>query len=138
VQQVAEGGWDEFFGVQLGTRRELERDVRDELRSVRTQVAQGLPVTRRWTITADLGKVPAGRRDAVCYMWQIGRGKETQMVEVYISGTAMASENEYLPVEVAHAKETNGRSVVTTLVGLDEPPRQISVTTAGISHTLPD
>jgi hypothetical protein len=50
----------------------------------------------------------------------------------------MASANEHLPPEVARAKETNGRSVVASLLGLDEPPEEPSVTTAGISHTLPD
>jgi hypothetical protein len=50
----------------------------------------------------------------------------------------MASENAYLPREVAQAKETNGRSVVSTLLALDDPAEQVSVTTAGISLTLPD
>lgn len=50
----------------------------------------------------------------------------------------MASDNEYLPREVAQAKDTDGRSVLQTLVALDEPPEQVMVSTAGISLTLPD
>jgi TIR domain len=137
VERLSESQWEEFFGY-TDLLAERERDVRDELRSVRTQVAQGLPVTRRWTIEADLGKVSAGRRDAVSYLWQIKRGEETRLVQVFISSTAIASENEFLPHEVAQAKETNGRSVVVTLLTLDDPPEQPSVTTAGISDTLPD
>jgi hypothetical protein len=56
---------------------------------------------------------------------------------VFISRTALASENETLPYEVAQAKDTNGRSVVATLLAMDDPPGQLSITTAGISHTLP-
>jgi hypothetical protein len=39
---------------------------------------------------------------------------------------------------VAQAKETNGRSIVVTLLALEDPPEQVSVTTAGISDALPD
>jgi hypothetical protein len=59
-------------------------------------------------------------------------------VTVFISGTAAASANEGLPQEVAKAKNTHGRSVLATLVGLDHPPRQVMVTTAGVSLTMPD
>jgi len=80
----------------------------------------------------------AGRRDAVAYLYEIRRGDETRRIQVFISGTVMASANQHLPPEVARAKETNGRSVVATLLALEDPPEQPSVTTAGISHTLPD
>jgi hypothetical protein len=136
VMRLSESQWEEFFG-DTDLLAEREQDVRDELRSVRTQVAQGLPVTRRWTIEADLGTVPV-RRDATCYLWEIRRGEETRRVEVYISGTAIESNNEHLPREVAQAKDTNGRSVVSTFLPVDNPPQQISVTTSGISDKLPD
>src|SRR5262249_14722775 len=117
---------------------QAEQDIREELRSVRNQVAHGLPVTRRWTVLGDRGRGAPQRRDAVSYLWEIGRGDETRVIEVFISGTAMASANEHLPREVAQAKETNGRSVVVTFLALDDPPETPSVTTAGISDTLPD
>jgi hypothetical protein len=50
----------------------------------------------------------------------------------------MASANEGLPPEVAEAKETNGRSVISTLLAIDEPPSQVMVSTIGVSLTLPD
>jgi hypothetical protein len=133
--RIASSDWDAFFNDQEAD--DVEPDVRDELRSVRTQVAQGLPVTPRWTIEESHGEVSAHGRDAVSYRWEIRRGDETRDVQVYISRTAMASSNEHLPQEVAQAKETEGRSVVASLLGVDDPPREISVTTAGISMTMP-
>jgi hypothetical protein len=108
------------------------------LHSVRTQVAQGLPVTRRWTIVADTGEKIPVRRDAVSYLWPIRRGDEERQIQVYISRTALISDDEHLPGEVAQAKATDGRSVVATLVALEDPPEEVMVTTAGISLTLPD
>lgn len=137
VGRLATAQWEEFFG-DTDMLNAAERDFREELRAVRTQVAQGLPVTRRWTIDADLGRAPAGRRDAVCYLWRITRDDEVRPVAVFISGTAMAVDDQNLPHEVAQAQETNGRSVVATLLGLDDPPAEVSVTTAGISLTMPD
>jgi hypothetical protein len=136
VEQVASADWDGFFGIT--ERSEVEPDIRAELRSVRTQVAQGLPVTRRWTIVADSGEKIPVRRDAVSYLWPIRRGDEDRQIQVFISRTALMSEDEHLPREVAEAKATNGRSAVSTLVALDDPPEQVMVTTAGVSLTLPD
>ena len=136
VEQLASADWDGFFDVTDPD--DAERDIREEMRSVRTQVAQGLSVTRRWVISEDLGPITAGRRDAIARLWQITRDDETRSVQVFISRTAMASQNEGLPREVAQAKESNGRSVVTTLLALGDPPEQVMVTTAGVSLTLPD
>ena len=131
VGELALGDWDTYFAerdVEV-----TERDIREELLSVRTQVALGLPVTRRWTIRRDLGAGPPQRRDAASYLWELGRGEETRIIEVVISNTAIASENEYLPKEVAQAKETTGRSVVVSLLGLEDPPEEVVVSTAGVS-----
>jgi hypothetical protein len=89
-------------------------------------------------IDADMGQVDAFGRDAVVYLWQIRRGDETLRIQVFISGTAMAVSNESLPREVVEAKESNGRSVVVTLLALDDPPDKVMATTAGIRLTLPD
>lgn len=136
IERLADFEWNDYFRVVEPAA--AEPDLREELRSVRTQVAQGLEVTRRWTIDADLGSADPGNRDAVSHLWQISRGDETRRIQVFVSGTAMASQNDGLPSEVAQAKETNGRSVVATLLALDDPPRQVMVSTAGISLTLPD
>jgi TIR domain-containing protein len=136
VERLSDAVWEEFFG-DTDLLAERERDVSDELRSVRTQVAQGLPVTRRWTIDGYVGTAPVPR-DAVNHGWRIERGDEARLVEVYISGSTLASANEHLPRAVAQAKDTKGRSAVMTFLALDDPPREISVTTAGIADRLPD
>lgn len=117
---------------------DIERDVRQELLAVRRRVAQGLPVARRWMVVADEGQVSAGRRHAVAYLWRIQRGQEARPIVVYVSRTAMDSDDRGLPEEVAAAKNSHGRSVLSTIVGLDDPPDAVMVTTAGISLTLPD
>ena len=104
VTQLAEADWDGFFG--LTERADAERDIREELHSVRTQVAQGLPVTRRWMIVAETGEKVPVRRDAVSYLWPIQRGDEERQIQVCISRTALISDDEHLPREVARAKET--------------------------------
>jgi hypothetical protein len=50
----------------------------------------------------------------------------------------MESANEYLPREVAQARGTGGRGVVANLLGLDDPPAEVMVSTAGVSLTMPD
>jgi TIR domain len=130
VEQLAEADWDGYFGIT--ERDAAERDLREEMRSVRTQVATGLPVTRRWLIDEYLGTRPV-RRDAACHLWQIRRGEESHLVDVLISRTALGADNEHLPKEVVRAKETNGRSVVAALLALDEPPDEVMVSTAGVS-----
>jgi hypothetical protein len=136
VTKIAEADWDEFFADT--ERADGERDIREELHSLRTQVAQGLPVTHRWIIVADEGEKIPVRRDAVSYLWPIRRGKEERWIQVYISRTALISDDEHLPREVAQAKATDGRSVVVTLLALGDPPEEVMVTTAGISLTVPD
>jgi TIR domain-containing protein len=135
VEQLANADWDGFFaGADSdGT----ERDIRAELRSLRTRVAQGLPVVGRWSVVNDLGEVSAGRRDATAFLWGIQRGQEQRQIAVYISGTAMMADWG-LPEEVVAAKNTHGRSVLATVVGLDDPPHEVSVTTAGVRFGLPD
>jgi len=136
VTRLSRATWDEYFGAVRPD--EVEPDLQEELRSVRAQVEQGLPITRRWRLGRDFGNVSAGRRDAVAHAWEIVRGDQSRLVTVYISGTAMASENQHLPQEVARAKETDGRTVVADLVSLDDPPEEVSVTTAGVSLAMPD
>lgn len=136
VEQLASSDWDGFFAD--ADVAEAEREIRVELRSVRTRVAQGLPVVGRWMVMTDFGQVDAGDRDAAAYLWGIQRGDESRRMTIYISGTAMALANEGLPEEVVAAKNTHGRSVLSTLVALNDPPRQVMVTTAGISLTLPE
>ena len=138
VERLANGDWhkDEFFTTR-DSFKNAERDIEDELQSVRTRAAQGLPVTPRWSIDVDLGKVPV-RRDAEAYLWGIARGDETARITVMISRTALASANDALPSDVVSAKETNGRSVVTSFLSLDQPPAEVMVSTAGIGWPVTD
>jgi hypothetical protein len=136
VDQMANAEGDGFFaGADLV---QVEREMRAELLAVRTRIAQGLPVVARWLVVATEGSVDPGNRDATAYLWWVQRGDERRPVTIYISGTAMWSDNDHLPAEVAAAKETSGRSVLPQVVGLDDPPREISVTTVGIAFGLPD
>ncbi len=136
IEQMANAKSDSFFAD--ADLIEVERDMRAELLAVTTRIAQGLPVVGRWLVVGTDGRISAGRRDAIAYLWWIQRGDERRPLSIYISGTAMASENDYLPEEVAAAKTTEGRSVLSQIVGLDDPPSEVSVTTAGIRFGLPD
>lgn len=135
VRMLAESD-DEFFAGDDFDER--ERDVRAELLAVRTRVAQGLPVVGRWLIAESLGEVGSQGRDVAAYAWRIQRGSDERSIVVFISRTAMASANAHLPEDVASAKETLGRTAIASVLGLDDPPREISVTTAGVSLALPD
>jgi hypothetical protein len=135
VEQMANANSDVFYNADLV---EVEQDMRGELLAVRTRVAQGLPVVGRWLVVGADGQVSSLDRDATAYRWRLQRGEETRAVVVFISGTAMASANEYLTAEVVAAKNTRGRSVLSQVLGLDDPPTQVGVTTAGITFGLPD
>ena len=135
VQHLTEATWSDYF--RPTEPQVAEPDIREELRAARTQVAEGLPVARRWVIDGDYGQVSAGNRDAISFLWQIRRGAETRRIQVFVTGSAVESANEHLPREVAQAKETNGRSVVSNLLSIDGPPTQVMVSTAGVSLTMP-
>jgi hypothetical protein len=131
VEQLAEAEWNsEFFANQES--RAVEADLSEEMRSVRTQVAQGLPITRRWTLDTYVGEIDAHGRDATAYLWQIRRGDEIRRITVFISGTAMAVAPESLPPEIAEARENSGRNLVVDLLGLDDPPDKVMATTVGL------
>jgi hypothetical protein len=132
---MANADSDSFFAdVELA---EVERDMRAELIAVRTRIAQGLPVVGRWLVVGSEGEVPAAGRDATAYLWWLQRGEERKPVTVSISGTAMASSNEHLPDEVAAAKNTRGRSVLSQVVGLDDAPTQVSAPTPCVGFVQP-
>ena len=137
VDRLATADLFDYFG-EGPPPDDFKGDVTEELLSVRTQVAQGLPVRPRWTIDANLSPVSPGRRDAIAHSWLLARGDETFEVVVYISRTAFQSDDGGLPSEVVAAKRTNGRSLVTTLLSLDEPPGEVMVSTAGIRWPVTD
>jgi hypothetical protein len=128
-------GWQDYFRTQAPVG--VEADLDQELRSARTHLAQGLPLVRRWTLGELIVSQPAPNRDARVHVWEIHRGEETRRVEVYISGTAEWAQHG-LPPEVEEARATDGRSAVVAVLSVDDPPGQLSLTTHGISWTLPD
>jgi hypothetical protein len=136
VRYLSDADWQSYFRVTEPVA--AEPDLREEMLAVRTRVAQGLPIVGRWLVISDYGQVPAGNRDATAYLWELQRGEETRRVTVFISGSAMGSDNDRLPQEVAAAKNTRGRSVLSSLMSLDAPPGEVWVTTAGVSLTIPD
>jgi hypothetical protein len=93
VGQLATGelGGGPVVGLDIDV---IEADLFAELRAVRTQVAQGLPLVPRWTMGGTHGRVDAGSRDAVAYLWEIDRGREGRNIMVFISRTAMGSSDE--------------------------------------------
>lgn len=129
VSFLGEAPWNEY--LRLHDYREIEPDIREEFRAVASLVTQGLPVVARWTVARTDGIVDSGR-DATAYLWWIERGEDIRPITVFVSGSAMDSANEGLPKDVVAAKESVGRSVVSGLLGLDDPPRRVMVSTAGV------
>lgn len=136
VALIAQSEWQDFF--RLRDYREMEMEVDEEIRAARSAVAQDLPLVPRWTIVGTDGIVSSGDRDATAYLWWIERGGNSRPVTVFISGSAVASDNAGLPGEVRAAKETEGRSVVVNLLAIDDPPRQLMVSTSGVSWVTED
>ena len=127
---LSESTWQDYF--QARTSAEVEPDVREELRAVRSQVDRGLPIVARWRIVTEPEQVTSGGRDATAYLVRIERDRASREIVVYISGTAMATADAHLPAEVVAVRKTLGRSVVVKLLGVDNPPREVTVSTEGI------
>jgi hypothetical protein len=135
IGEIAAATWQEFFRVRESA--SAEPDLREEMRAVRTQVERGLPIVARWRITAGPKEVSSGGRDTNAYRLQIERDGESRAIVVYISRTAMASSNDHLSADVVAAKTTRGRSVVTNLLSVDDPPREVMVSTEAVRWELP-
>lgn len=86
----------------------------------------------RWTVTGGGDRIST-RRDAVAFIWTIEREAELHDIAVYISRTVLASDDAGLPPEVVQAKATDGRSVAESLSDVDDPPKELLVTTIGIN-----
>ena len=130
ASHLAEAEWNDYFRVQ--TVADVEPDADAEIEVARVELAHGRVPPARWRIVGTAGEVNAGGRDAVAYLWEVARGDDTRRLVVFISRSAMASALG-LPPEAVEAKATAGRSAVLRFLGENEPPREASVTTAGIS-----
>ena len=86
----------------------------------------------RWTVVGG-GERMSTRRDAVAFIWTIEREAERRDIAVYISRTALSCADDELPPEVVTAKATDGKSVAESLAEVDDPPKELLVTTVGIN-----
>jgi hypothetical protein len=85
-----------------------------------------------WTITEGPIQAPWGGRDAVGWGWILtNEHSERHVLTVWVSGTAMAIADEYLPDETAAARASQGRSEVERLLGEALLPREVMLHTAG-------
>jgi hypothetical protein len=90
-----------------------------------------------WVVTGG-GDRMSTRRDAAAFIWTIERGDEHHDIAVYISRTVLASDDDGLPPEVVKAKATDGKSVAESLADVDDPPKELLVTTVGINPLAED
>jgi len=125
------------FGPILRLMRERQKKIEDEFASIAEQrrdaqafmdvykhKLQEIDTEGRRRIQQEIAK---GRQIALEIQQQASRRADDMMDKAEKS----------IKQEVAQAKETEGRSVVVTFLGVDDPPRQVSVTTAGVSTTMP-
>ena len=131
IATLATESWQEYFRVRASS--EVEPQVREELRSVMSQLDRRLPITPRWIIESGPSAFGAHTRDAVAFEFQLRRERERRSMVVFISRTAVASSDSALPTDVVEAKRTEGQSVAIGLLGLDEPPSEVEVSSVGIS-----
>jgi len=133
VAHLSAAEWQSYF--RLHSFDEVEVEFREEFRAAANLLQSGMPPTRRWRIESAEGEVDPGGRDARALLFRIERGVDVRPVTIYIAGTALAvalAGLGELPDDVAEAIDTNGRSVVVSVLAIDEPPRKMMVSTTGI------
>jgi hypothetical protein len=89
-----------------------------------------------WHIVDGPGEGPWEGRDAVGWLWTLKNDAgDRWRVLVEVTGTAMATADEFLPEETREAKLTSGRSEVERVLQEEEPPERITLHTHGRSLT---
>jgi hypothetical protein len=85
-----------------------------------------------WTIVStDPEDVSDFEKDASRWLWEIERDGERRRIEVMLTMPSVASANPL--ADVREARETKGQSALERYLENDDPPRQILVSTNGIS-----
>ena len=84
-----------------------------------------------WEIAGQIGSHSRSGVDGSGWLWELHRNGESAHVLVEVSGTAHAVDRAGLPPETREALETEGRSVIETLVARDELPRVVQCGTIG-------
>ena len=75
--------------------------------------------------------------DGTTHVITIKREDETRKVRVWITGSALASDPRTLPLDVAEALRTSGRSVLRGELRKPDPPEHVIVSTASIERRVP-
>jgi hypothetical protein len=88
-----------------------------------------------WEISANLGRHARTGVAARGWLWQITRGARVAQVVIEISATAWSSDPLGLPDDTRHALETDGRTELLKVLGLDDPPSLIHCGSEGCTHS---
>jgi hypothetical protein len=93
-----------------------------------------------WRIESTSGPygAPWEGKDVTGWVWEIYDGERSTRILVEVSGSAMATEDQFLPTETAHAKATEGRSEVEKVLDSEQPPRRITLGTTGYADREPE
>jgi hypothetical protein len=75
--------------------------------------------------------------DGVTHVITIKRDLETRKVRVWVTGSACTSDPRTLPLDVAEALRTSGRSAVRRELDNPDPAEHVIVTATGIDHRRP-
>jgi hypothetical protein len=95
-----------------------------------------------WQIAGQIGPHGSSGVDAHGWLWEIRRGPEwpegdVRRVLVEVSGSAWSVDPATLADETAAAIQSEGKSEVERVLGLEEPPQIILCTTVGCSPREP-
>jgi hypothetical protein len=83
-----------------------------------------------WTVRSTPEEIDRGL-EARSWKWRIERNEDVRTVWVHVTNTALNSTQ--IPDTTRKAIETQGRSEIDAILDQDDPPAEITCTTAGCS-----
>jgi hypothetical protein len=75
--------------------------------------------------------------DGVTHVITLRRDDESRKVRVWVTGSACDADPRTLPLDVAEALRTSGRSALRSALDESEPPQHVVVTATAIDHRRP-
>src|SRR5947209_1852313 len=75
--------------------------------------------------------------DGVTHVITLKSDEQTRKVRVWVTGSACSSDPRGLPLDVAEALRTSGRSALRHELDNPDPPSHVIVTATGIDHRPP-
>ena len=75
--------------------------------------------------------------DGVTHVITLRRDGESRKVRVWVTGSACNADPRTLPLDVAEALRTSGRSALRSALDEPEPPAHVVVTSTAIDHRRP-